>query len=571
MNRTYKMKTIFSIAFSLLSFISFAQELAVHTISASEVDNIEEVYQKMQLREGVTAFEYIRIDQSMLVNEVSIEVNVLGKSFILNRDRLVERDIDNYSWFGFNDDKSVSSIFTVLKDDIVGFIQTDDEFYYIETFGNTYTIQVLDRSVYPKCGTMNRPDSNDGDDSNSGSDSDNPLYYNGTECHVRILALYTQAAENFDSNVVNEIQHAADQMNQSFLNSGIYGFIEIVYVEKTDYVENTDVKFYDLTPVESDLARFYLKNDGYMDNVHKLRDDFSADICVLITDIPKKFQSSGWALRLKAKPDFAFANVSISTMTRKFTFAHEIGHLFGAQHATNEVTSTSVDFFYPYAHAFKNNGRSTIMKDEGNRFLFYSNPDVYIGGDKMGSAVSADNARFMQENMGNVMRYRVTKDIQNVYSADVDPWSGQIFAGQVVTSGHVPIKWGRNYSFRGEYSVYLDAGFETTSNCQFYAYVEQCGIPFDEGQGNWKKSNEESIIETDKTITIYPNPINDEFFIDLDVELIQSVVIYSIDGKKVKEFDGFNRYSISELPEGIYSVKVKSINSSYISRIVKLN
>lgn len=73
----------------------------------------------------------------------------------------------------------------------------------------------------------------------------------------------------------------------------------------------------------------------------------------------------------------------------------------------------------------------------------------------------------------------------------------------------------------------------------------------------------------DKTIKIYPNPVNDVLTIDSNVQL-KKVEFYSILGKMVKEIEtGFNSISTHDLTSGIYIVKIYSNNSSLIKKILK--
>jgi len=68
---------------------------------------------------------------------------------------------------------------------------------------------------------------------------------------------------------------------------------------------------------------------------------------------------------------------------------------------------------------------------------------------------------------------------------------------------------------------------------------------------------------------IYPNPIQDHFTISSYV-LIQSIEIFNISGKKIKEFDiSLKSYSISELSSGMYFLKISSSKGTTVKKIIK--
>ncbi len=59
---------------------------------------------------------------------------------------------------------------------------------------------------------------------------------------------------------------------------------------------------------------------------------------------------------------------------------------------------------------------------------------------------------------------------------------------------------------------------------------------------------------------IYPNPISKYFIVETNL-VISSVEIFSVLGKKVKEFKHQEKYNISTLQKGVYFIKIKTINN----------
>jgi ELWxxDGT repeat protein len=71
-------------------------------------------------------------------------------------------------------------------------------------------------------------------------------------------------------------------------------------------------------------------------------------------------------------------------------------------------------------------------------------------------------------------------------------------------------------------------------------------------------------------LVLYPNPISDSFTIKTKLH-IEKIEIYNIIGKKVKEFTKQkNKYSIQELPEGIYLIKIGTEKGVGTTKILKV-
>jgi Metallo-peptidase family M12 len=203
---------------------------------------------------------------------------------------------------------------------------------------------------------------------------------------IDIMIAYTKAAANSYGDIVREvIEPAIEAGNESFRLSGIgYIKLRLVHAYQTDYVESGDQFVH--------LWRFADKADGYMDEVHELRDRYRADVAVLVVD---DADGCGLATRVEADEDEAFAVVHHACAKANFSLVHEIGHLIGASHERG------------YVHG---NEWRDIMSYKANcggcpRLPLWSNPDVLIGGAPAGSA-GHDNARVIAENVLRVAAFR---------------------------------------------------------------------------------------------------------------------------------------------------------------------
>ncbi|HAI18105.1 MAG TPA: hypothetical protein DCM10_08845 [Xanthomarina gelatinilytica] len=74
----------------------------------------------------------------------------------------------------------------------------------------------------------------------------------------------------------------------------------------------------------------------------------------------------------------------------------------------------------------------------------------------------------------------------------------------------------------------------------------------------------------DNRLAIYPNPTNDYFKVEKSSNVnIESIRIYNISGKLVKEFTESERYNVSDLNSGFYFLRIKTDKSQTIKKLVK--
>ena len=116
--------------------------------------------------------------------------------------------------------------------------------------------------------------------------------------------------------------------------------LRLVHAYQTDYVE--EGAHFD------HVWRFADKGDGYMEEIHGLRDKHRADVALLIVDDAK---GCGLATRVYADADEAFAVVHHECAATSYTVAHEIGHLIGARH--DLALDKNMNPF-PYGHGYVN-------------------------------------------------------------------------------------------------------------------------------------------------------------------------------------------------------------------------
>ena len=216
---------------------------------------------------------------------------------------------------------------------------------------------------------------------------------------IDIIVAYTKkAASNYASVRHELVALSIEEANQSFRISNL-GHIKLrlVHAFQTNYVEEGEHIDH--------LWRFADKGDGYVEEIHALRDKYRADVAVLIVDDPI---GCGLATRVFADAGEAFAVVHHECAAMTYSIAHEIGHIIGARHEPS-IDKTMVPF--PYGHGFVNGTKwRDIMSYKEScggcpRLPVWSSPKVMIMGEPAGTP-ELDNARVISEQAARVAAFR---------------------------------------------------------------------------------------------------------------------------------------------------------------------
>lgn len=223
---------------------------------------------------------------------------------------------------------------------------------------------------------------------------------------IRVLIGYTPAAKQVvqsqSTSIEQFIARILTEANASFINSDIpvrytlAGSLALSYTEQNSWATDRD--------------RFFNKNDEYMDDIFTERDNKAADLAMLL------FSSEGYCgevMAIHSSTDTAFAVVDVDRgCTGKYTFTHETGHLFGAEH---DASNASVPSYKPYGHGLiSGNAWRTIMAYQHNcdpctRILQWSSPAIkYPPGsaEATGTTDLNDNARVIREESERLSKFR---------------------------------------------------------------------------------------------------------------------------------------------------------------------
>jgi peptidyl-Asp metalloendopeptidase len=217
---------------------------------------------------------------------------------------------------------------------------------------------------------------------------------------IDVIVAYTKKAASYYADVKRElVDLAIEEANESFRKSNLEQVkLRLVHAYETNYVEDDGEHF-------QHLWRFADKGDGYMDEIHGLRDKYRADVGVLIVD---DASGCGLATRVYADEDEAFAVVHHECAATSYSVAHEIGHIIGARHDLS-IDGNMMPF--AYGHGYVNGTKwRDIMSYKAScngcpRLPVWSNPKVLIKGEPAGTP-QLDNARVIAEQAARVAAFR---------------------------------------------------------------------------------------------------------------------------------------------------------------------
>lgn len=214
---------------------------------------------------------------------------------------------------------------------------------------------------------------------------------------IDMLVVYTPSARNAAGGtpaMIALINLAEAETNSAYLFSQITPRIRVVATHEVDYQESGNS--------QTDRERLILAHDGYMDEVHELRDNLRADVVSMIVHVLEVCGRASFSVQAgpTAYPDYAFNVVLDGCATGNFTFGHELGHNQGCRHDRTADNSDLGAFLYAHgyrdtAHAFRT--IMAVFTGGVPRVPFFSNPNLLYNNAPMGISEgmpdSADNAQ----------------------------------------------------------------------------------------------------------------------------------------------------------------------------------
>lgn len=340
---------------------------------------------------------------------------------------------NDYYWYGIIDSddgdhpcKGGSITLMAKGGEKFGAIVFDDYSYEFQDLGNG--IQTLSRfkleaigenecgidSTTPGYRSNSQPQSEDLSKSNSPSPNRITPCNPQTNDEVRVLVLWTQAAANIEANINNRIALGIAQTNQTYLNSQVGGTLNLVLAgsQQINFVESNNP-----ADIRADVNRL-----GTTQAIQALRNQFQADLVVLLTN-GNYGRFVGIARDFGPSFNDAYAIVQTNAATGgRFTFAHEVGHLFGCRHDDDPNGTIQHGYTFRTGWFIFTKQRYTllaVMPSGKTREQNYSNPDVFIKSKATGTTNHNNNAQQHRNTAAIVANFFANQPVNPPMAIDI--------------------------------------------------------------------------------------------------------------------------------------------------------
>jgi hypothetical protein len=288
----------------------------------------------------------------------------------LKADQVEYSDDQNFIWngnyFSANDTLNVyTGSLNLLSDRgiIIGHLQLDEySFEIYDLTGGLIVFCETDMSLFNERECASQTYSTNVFLKTSGTDPCEQI-------KTKVLVLYTPASANNEPNITGKANLAISQINSIWSKSQINNTLSVVAIKPISFYETGN-------PVD-DVNILSLNSTA-----QALRNQYKAEIVVLLTS-PSYGDINGIVKAIGGASNDAYCLVSIATATNgRYTFAHEVNHLFGAHHDNDPDPGNAHGHIFKtgdFLPAIFGKNRYTLMavmpKDK-SRLENVSNPNV---------------------------------------------------------------------------------------------------------------------------------------------------------------------------------------------------
>lgn len=446
------------ILLGLLSSVSFSfgqAEIRADLFHDAEQVSLREVSPTIAKRRSVrineTALQAARTPGAKLLLNLFPENAYVGIV-----DSVHERGELDYTLAGHLEGEEFSSFVLVAKNDVVvinirpgneGLIQVR----YVAA--GLHEVQKVDERQFPPCETGPEHAISAPIEKAVVRQAD-PGMQEDTGDVIDVMVVYTQSARNSaggTSAIEALVAMAIAESNTAYGQSMIMPRLRLAHVGLVNYTESSSFS--------TDLDRLTNPTDGFMDEVHTLRNTHAADMVSLWVN---NSSSCGIAFLMTTLSStfetHAFSTVHYTCATGYYSFGHELGHNMGCTHNRENASGPGLN---PYSYGwrfFGTNGlhyRTIMAYEPGTRIQRFSNPDVnYFGtptGVPIGNPNEAHNAQTINNSAFTVANFRQAASASGSPIIVEQPLSRTVYTGASATfsvnaTGASPLtyRWRRN-------------------------------------------------------------------------------------------------------------------------------
>lgn len=389
---------------------------------------------------------------------------------VIVRDKVENLTNGGYSWEGKVDGDDLSQVIFVVHDGrVTGDIRMRDGVYQVRAIDNGgHAIYQINEQKFPDDKNDTIPADGQGYNASPlATDKDTAADDDGST--IDVLVAYTpNAARNAGGARAIEDLIAATIVgaNNAYRNSNINQRLNLVRTYQTTI--NSSGSF------DTDLDRLTATDDGFMDEIHGMRDNVSADVVSLWVETSN---SCGIA-HISSTASTAFSVVAQSCANGNLSFVHELGHNMGARHDWF-VDKTVDNPTYNHGHVNTTGRWRTVMayNDQCSaqninctRVAFISNPLVNNTGSPTGISggtctgqpgCDADNARVHNDRAVAVANFR-----QSGGANPQPPAAPSNLSTNPESATQITLNWNDNSDNETEFKIESCVGVDCTNFVQ---------------------------------------------------------------------------------------------------------
>ena len=335
-----------------------------------------------------------------------------------------ERSEHDYSVYGRDAATQSEVSLVVMGQDVVGTGTRDGDTYDLRPLGGGLTaVYRRDHSRFPpgyECGVSSGPHPpvprelgiapKHGIGTGAGDDDDPFPPDAGASTApadsgevIDVLVAYTPTAHTLAGNIDALIRLFFDDTNRYYANSLILPRVRLVHSYEVDYGQADD-------SLSTDLERLRAPDDGFLDEIHAMRNQHGADLVALL--VGRVAMYCGYANVYYGSERGGFSVTAQECGA--YVFAHELGHNQGAHHdpGTNMLNESLV-LGFPYGQGLCNSPGNwrTIMSYNFQescrpRAPYFSNPNISYRGTPTGDEHARHNVRVINETAFHIANFR---------------------------------------------------------------------------------------------------------------------------------------------------------------------